>query len=121
MDIYSRMDSDMEMRMDIRMEMHMEMRMDIHMGKGYCINYTTMVEVYRRNRVVCNNCPQHYLHRCSCSCLLRHSIRRIRSVFRIDGCREVDSFGNNFDNSFYILSLYNYLFLNISTPYMVTF
>jgi len=99
MDIYIRMDSDMEMRMDIRMEMHMEMRMDIHMGKGYCINYTTMGEVYHCNCVVCNNCPQHYLHRCNCFCLLRHLIRRIRSVFRIYGCREADSFGNNLDSN----------------------
>jgi len=93
MDIYIRMDSDMGMHMGI----HMDKR------KNCCINYRGMVEVYHCNHVVCNNCPQHCLHRCNCFCLLRHLIRRIRSVFRIDGCREVDSFGNNLDNSFYIL------------------
>jgi len=101
MDIYIRMDSDMVMH--TRMDIRMGMRMDIHMGKGCYINYRGMVEAHHRNHIVCDNYPQHYLHRCNCFCLLRHLIQRIRSVFRIDGCREADSFGNNLDSSFYIL------------------
>jgi hypothetical protein len=78
MDIYSRMDSNKELNMDMHMDSNKAMCMDIHMGKGYCINYRGMGEVYHRNHVVCNNCPQHYLHRCNCSCLLRRLIQRIR-------------------------------------------
>jgi len=97
MDIYIRMDSDKELRMEMHMDRNMDRRKECY------INYRGMVEAHHRNHIVCDNYPQHYLHRCNCFCLLRHLIQRIRSVFRTDGCREVDSFGNNLDNSFYIL------------------
>ena len=99
MDIYIHMDSDKELRMDIHMDSNMEIRMDMH--KGCCINYRGMGDDddNRDNHVACDNCQQHCLHICNCSCLLRHLIQRIRSMFRIDGYQVADSFGNHFDNS----------------------
>jgi len=109
MDIYIRMDSNKELHMDINMDSNKAMCMvDIHMDtdKECYINYTGMDEEHHRNHIVFDNYPQHYLHRCNCFCLLRHSIRRIRSVFRIDGYQVADSFGKILDNSFYTLHLY---------------
>lgn len=100
------MDSNKAMRMGIHMDSNKAMRMDIHMDrrKECYIHYRGMVEDgHNRYHVVCDNCPQHYLHRCNCFCLLRHLIRRIRSMFRIDGYQVADSFGKTLDNSFYNL------------------